>query len=261
MALIKDTLEERQDGSYTRLFGVPVLGGLFSKVHATTIRNGNELESIILEKHADLMTKEQFDLFVVGELCVENKRMVIADTKIFDRDGKEILSKKKKGEPLDHPGYVLSEKLNPYLGTSIEPDMVLLIINEKKCTIIELKDGDTFDTKKADGEVANLRRYGELFQTKFPEYKVKVKVCSFNAIDRAQIVTGLKNRITEKEAMTGKELCAELGISYANIVQRRKTEAAENLIYFTRRLLEIDSVREIIIEELTKPPAKTSETC
>lgn len=222
MALIQDTIKERVDGGYTRLFGIPELGGLISKFHATSIRAGNELEKLLVDKHTDLMTEAELDEFVKGRLQPCRRRYLIY-------------------------GKVLKDGLNNFLGTSIQPDYVILIVVDNLCYVIELKDGDTFDTKKAEGEILHLRTYAKFLSDAFPNLTVLVKICSFNASSKASIVSGLKNRINETEAMTGRDFCELIGISYTSIVERRKIEAKANLKYFVSRLLDIPDIRAALL--------------
>ena len=221
MVLIIDTKKERQDGGYTRLFDNPQLGGLISKVHATSIRTGKELEKLVIEKHSDIMTSCEFEEFKCGRLASGKGRYIIC-------------------------GKVLTTQLNPFLGTTGEPDFIVVLLIEKNCYIIELKDGDTFDTKKSDGEIASLQNYRSKFSSKFPDYSVYIKFCSFNASTKEQIVTGMKGRISTKEAMTGREFCSLIGISFDNIIERRKQEAKRNLDYFVGRLLGIKEVAALV---------------
>ena len=53
MALIKDTKgrgEEETASGYERIFGSKLLGMLMSKIHATSIRQGRELEVFLASK-------------------------------------------------------------------------------------------------------------------------------------------------------------------------------------------------------------------
>ncbi len=235
MVLIVDTKKERQDGGYTRLFDNPALGGLISKVHATSIRTGKELESLVIEKHSDIMSPAEFEAFAEGSLSTGKGRYIIC-------------------------GKVLKNQLNPHLGTTGEPDFIVVLLIDKNCYIIELKDGDTFDTKKSDGELLSLTTYRDKFILKFPDYSVSIKFCSFNASTKEQIVAGLKGRITSKEAMTGREFCELIGISFENILQRRRQEAQLNLDYFVERLVAIPEICEAIQLKLDKIKSTCPDT-
>jgi hypothetical protein len=72
----------------------------------------------------------------------------------------------------------------------------------------------------------------------------------FNQDNKKSIVDGLKKNITTEEAMTGKELCDLLGISYSNIIEQRKKLAPENIDYFVEKLLDIPIVKQKIINKL-----------
>ncbi len=220
MALLQDTNKGRKDGGYTRLFGSESLGSLLSQVHATSIRAGGSLESII-NNHAHLMTEDEFIEFTKGTLKTNEK-------------SKFIITKK------------LIKKLTKYIDCQKEPDYCILVLLEKQAFIIELKDGDTFDTKKVAGEIASLKEFAEKFEFKFPNFKVFVKFCSFNLDDKKKIVQGLKGKIETANAMTGSEFCELLEISYSNIIAQRKQEAPTNLTYFLNELVKIPEIKEIL---------------
>jgi hypothetical protein len=122
MALIKDSKSGRKDGGYSRIFGNEEIGALFSKVHATSIRMGNELEKII-NSHSYLMEEKEFENFIFDNLNINTK-------------AKFVITKK------------LIKKLAKFIECAKEPDYCILILLKKQAFIIELKDGDTFDTKK-----------------------------------------------------------------------------------------------------------------
>ena len=53
---------------------------------------------------------------------------------------------------------------SPYSIKGIEPDLLVFVVRSKRiCQVIELKDGDSFDTKKAAAERANLERFSKEF--------------------------------------------------------------------------------------------------
>jgi hypothetical protein len=140
----------------------------------------------------------------------------------------------------------LMKKLTKFIECGKEPDYCILVILEKKAFVIELKDGDTFDTKKVAGEIASLKEFAEKFKVKFPEFEVFPKFCSFNLIDKKKIIHGLKGKITEEMAMTGEEFCQLFDISYKNILEQRKSFAPINLKYFVSELLKIPEVKNLI---------------
>lgn len=48
---------------------------------------------------------------------------------------------------------------------------------------MELKDGDTFDTKKAGGEVNTLNEFARSVGSTLT-YSTEIKICSFNQTDK-----------------------------------------------------------------------------
>ncbi len=213
MVLIKDSKDNNRStpGGYHRLFDNEELGGLFSKVHAAVIRNGNELENIIIEK-CDCITD-------VDNFFSEHQN-----------DGVYLIEKK-----------VIKKST---LKSNQEPDFIILKVdNENKhCYIVELKDGDTFDTKKAAGEKALLTNFQRDLSIKIP-YTSSIHVCAFNQLDKEKIVAGFKNKISEDEAMTGMELCRLLDINYQEILTDRRQGAESNIDYFLESLMNIDLVQ------------------
>lgn len=216
MALIEETKPGRGDGGYARLFEDSELGALLSRVHATVIRAGNELEAII-EKHARCVTEAEAKEFVKGSLL----------------PGTYLIPKK-----------TLKKVILPLLPKVGEPDFVVVIVVDKQCKVIELKDGDTFDTKKADGEIAKLEKFSAALQELKPDYVVTWHACFFYVENRAQIVQGLKGRIQEKNGLTGRELCELLRISYSTIVEQRKQYGPANIDFFVRSLLAVQSIKD-----------------
>ena len=44
------------------------------------------------------------------------------------------------------------------------PDTIIVNVKPNTCKIVEIKLGDNFDTKKAQGEVDHLKKYADKFQ-------------------------------------------------------------------------------------------------
>jgi hypothetical protein len=108
--------------------------------------------------------------------------------------------------------------------------------------VIELKDGDTFDTKKASGELESMTTFANWLSTRI-EYETTFFFCSFNQVDKQAIVAGAKGRFDVSHAMTGRELCKLLSINYDALRTRRQREQPENLRYFLSELLHIDEIQ------------------
>ncbi|MBS1584873.1 MAG: type II restriction endonuclease [Bacteroidetes bacterium] len=201
------------------MFGNHDLGQLLSRVHATVISSGTELEKIIIGKSVNI---DDVDAFLGNQ-------------------------------QLPHGTYIISKKAikESSLSSDKEPDILIFRIaeNVQHCYIIELKDGDTFDTKKAAGEVQNLVNFENHISRRI-RFTTSIHICSFNQPDKEKIVAGFKKKITIEQAMTGSELCDLLGINYAEIIHSRLHEQNANIEYFVKCLIGIDIIRAMIIEKL-----------
>ena len=216
---IKDA-KGRQDGNsgYTRTLGNEKLGQLISRIQATVISNGTELERMIVEKSNTIKDLDKF----------------IEDTTNAQIENGTYLCQKK------------TLKKSKYNIKDIEPDLVIFIVEKKRiCKVIELKDGDVFDTKKASGEKENLEKFTTQFGSKVPFIAEYYRGC-FNQTDKAKIKAGFKNKFEEAHIMTGIELCEILGINYSQIKKKREKDAKDNFSYFIEELLKIKSVRKEI---------------
>ena len=108
-----------------------------------------------------------------------------------------------------------------------------------------MKDGDVFDTKKADGEIDSLYSFiedvqGSLFSV--PE----IRVCSFNQMDKTAIVAGFKQRVDTSQVWTGSEFCELIGVNYQAIVNKRRDDAEENRKWLVDSILNIPELRKIV---------------
>ena len=223
---IKETKPGRKDGAYTRLLGNEQLGALISRVHAASISAGHELESLILEKS---------DLFLVQEV-------------------EEMESLLLNGEKFDKKTYLIPKKIvkKSKFKSKHEPDYLILKKATKTLYITELKDGDSFDTKKSAGEVESLRKFQNDISENIP-YKTLILICCFNQADKEKIIQGFKSKIKPDEAFTGKEFCELIGINYQAIIDKRKEQdQKENLKFFCEELLKIEECQKIILENLQK---------
>ncbi len=113
-----------------------------------------------------------------------------------------------------------------------------------------MKDGHIFDTKKADSEREALHGFANRNAGRLP-YRVSTHFCAFNQDDSEVIRRGFKQRIDIKEAMTGREFCALLEINYDEIVEVRKRDAEDNILYFLEELLRIPETKSIIEDILS----------
>ena len=223
--LIEKSKEGRKDGAYSRLLGNSGLGALISRIHATSISAGSFLENYIIQVAPLLAPKEITDIF----------------TNTLKR-GIFLLSKK-----------IIKDYITHYLNLkkAIEPDYIIVDSIKKKCLVIELKDGDNFDTKKSQGEVSNLTTYSNALANKLPyPWTSEIKVCMFNQSDKAKIVSGFKSHITEEQAMSGTEFCQILGICKEHIDRERKRVCERNLDFVLDELLKIQDIASKISQKL-----------
>ncbi|MGI9548460.1 MAG: hypothetical protein ACR2M7_00550 [Bdellovibrionales bacterium] len=224
MAKIEDTKnkkkKENKNNSYMRVFGDKQLGKLITDIHSTTIVNGIELQKIIFNKARNRI--ENLDNFLSQSFTKD----------VFVASKDEI-----KGSSIE------SKRRNLITGKEEKIEIDLLIFKNDKCYIIELKDGDNFDTKKASIERDRLIEYLQYIGHKI-NYKTSIHFCCFNQDSKKSIVQGFKNKIKEEEAMTGKDLCKLLELDYQEIVNERKNSQKENREYFFNEVFKIEWLRE-----------------
>ena len=218
MAKICNAKVNTSSGGYNRVFDNNELGRLMAKVQSTVISNGNELEKIILSKTQNITDLDTYiEKVTNGE--VPNGTYVCT---------KRILKK------------------SSYKLDGNEPDLLIFLVQQKRvCKIIELKDGDSFDTKKASGEQEHLERFNLHIGAKIP-FVSDYFVCCFNQTSKEEIVKGFKNAFDIHHVMTGIELCEILGISYDEIIEERKKDARDNIEYFYQELMAIPETKEML---------------
>ena len=188
-----------ENSGYTRLFGNQQLGQLLSRVQAAVIRTGNELEKLIESETPDEL-KAGLEDILNGQQAFSNIQVVF------------------------------QARMPPQVDTRGETaDIVIFDHAEKTAKIIELKDGDTFDTKQASGELASMEIFAKWLSSRI-DYKANFYFCSFNQTNKEAIVRGAKGRFDVYHAMTGQELCNMLGIDYNALRIKRQREQPENLL-------------------------------
>lgn len=221
MAKLQDANPQNVSGGYERLFGIPELGLLMSKVQSTVISSGSELEKLIQSK---VKIVDDLDSFLDQDIMPDD---ILLATK------QQI----KKCKTLNYGGS--------------EPDFIIFKRKDGKqhCHIVELKDGHVFDTKKASAERRSLHRFAQHNAMRL-RFTVSTHVCAFNQEDQHAIWDGLKRKINFEEVMTGHEFCNLLEIDYGEIVDFRNTEQTTNVRYFVSELLRIPQVRSLVKELL-----------
>lgn len=230
MAKIRNARPKQSGGGYERLVGNADMAQIFTKAQSTVITNGTELEKIISDM---AHTVTDLDRFV--DDC-DNGTVA---------DGTYLCTKK-------------VVKASKYKLKGHEPDFIAFTVNKAKnlCYVVELKDGDAFDTKKSVAEKEMLQLFVNHLAPKIP-FRTKYYICCFNQSDKGKIVTGFKHEFNMDEVMTGKEFCDILGIDYDAIVKRRKDDAADNFKYVIEKMLEIEEVRAEFVKDSRKHIAES----
>ena len=224
MALIEKAKGRRKDqtpSGYTRLFGIQDLGILISRIQATVISSGTELEKLIWDRVNQI---KNLDEFVANTMYKPMENIWVAR--------KEEIKRSK----------IVVSKYNP--------DFIAIDSTKRTCYVIEIKDGDQFDTKKANSEYTALHSFSTDISQVLP-FSTQVYLCSFNAKTKDDIYNGLKRKFPITELITGKELCTKLlNIDFYDIVETRTKHQQDNLNYFVKELLSIKEIRAIIIKLL-----------
>ena len=123
--MLIENAKGRKDGhsGYSRLLGNEELGCLISKLQSTVISNGTELEKMILDRSSLI---DELDSFVFKAIEGAIPQGVYVCTKKVFKQSKVYYIDALKG---------------------IEPDLLVFVVEVNRvCKIIELKDGDAFDT-------------------------------------------------------------------------------------------------------------------
>ena len=214
MAKIRDAQGRREDQSpsgYSRLFGNIELGNLMSRVQGAVISAGTELERLILERCQRI---PDFDDFVTD---LDNR-----SPGIFVATKNQI-------------------KRSEIVESKFEPDLMAFDLERRICHVIEVKDGDQFDTKKSEGERITLHAFVDDVASVLP-FSFKIFMCSFNAPSKDAIYQGLKHKFELEELMTGRELCDLLGIDFDELCETRKSDQEDNIDYFIEQLKSIPDI-------------------
>ncbi len=219
----------RKDGGYTRLFDSSPIGAMISQIHSTSISAGTELEEAI-QRHA------------------EESHALITDVDVFLSP---IIDR------MEFEGVFLADKKavskSKTINATHKPDFLVFhrTAAARVCYVVELKDGDTFDTKKADGEISALTDFVEEVSGSIP-YPLEIRVCSFNQSGKSAIVDGFKKRVDVSQVWTGREFCQLLGIDYQAILDERKAYAEANREWLVTSILNVPELREIVERKISE---------
>ncbi|KKM75306.1 hypothetical protein LCGC14_1391610 [marine sediment metagenome] len=217
---IKGRRPAQSPSGYTRLFGNKDLGNLMSKIQGAVISSGTELEKLIWARVKQI---ENFDLFLNKHITQIHEGIWIA-----------------KKEQVKQSKYIKSE---------YEPDLLAFELRTQICYVIEIKDGDQFDTKKSNSEYVGLHNFANSVKYTIP-LTFQIRICCFNATTKLDIYNGLKRKFSMGEILTGQELCGLLKINYFDIIAARNRDQQINVDFFIDELLSINYIKEIIINHL-----------
>lgn len=208
-------------GNYGRIFDSPELGAVISRVHSTAIASGHELE----ERLAGLLMSigggtsgGALDDFIQKFPDVSN------------------------GVYLARKGQVKKSSL--LAGQKHEPDMLIFIRKiglggRTEAWIIELKVGHAFDTKKVSGELDALNTSLAIAGQRIAA-KTKGAICCFFEESRDTIRAGLKGLVSDDQFLTGRELCALLGLGdevYEKILADTRADGLANRQWLRREVV------------------------
>ena len=214
--------------SAVRIFGNERMGVLFSKFQSVVIRSGIELETTIKE----MIPEERLTtLKALNEITTKDTPPTI-----------QIVFKPSRPDPKNST-------------RSIQADFIIVDNSQRRLTLVEVKEGHVFDTKKADGELASLENITNWLAQEYP-FKTHYYICCFNQESKSEIVAGTKKRFSVDHVLTGREFCDKIEINYDELRQKRNADQADNRQYFLTKLLAIPEIREEVFQIL----ATTSTT-
>lgn len=221
------SLEEVRKGAYYRCFGDIHLSKLLSRVQSLIIKNGYELERMVVD-----YGREQ--------------GIIVENAKALD----DLLSPQIIPEGLYLAEKKVIKKSTVIEGNKIEPDFLLFnrSADKQECYVIELKDGHEFDTKSSIKEAQNLADFSETNKERLHYWVIHQKIVGFNAETKGDIIEGFKRKINEDVAMTGAEFCALLGLDYLAIQEQRASDRVANMDEFIDQLRDIDEIRDRICQ-------------
>lgn len=110
-----------------------------------------------------------------------------------------------------------------------------LVISDKYVRIYEIKDGDTFDPKKSEGEVESLEKAKLYFLKTFPDKEVSYHTVLWNATDKKNI-SFKANELPEDFIVFGRDFCKDYNIDFQNILNYRRSLAKEYQEYLIETL-------------------------
>lgn len=173
---------------------------VFSENHANVISNGNKLDCHIIPN-------ERFN---------PNKVIKKIKTTLID--------------PNNCNGHYSQLELMKEDCPSIKKKCIQIdyvTITDDEAFIYEIKDGDTFDTKKSEGELESLEKAKGFFKRLFPNKQVYTHVVLWNARDLSKVSFKVKD-IPSNFIMFGTDFCKKNNINWEAIKIFRMLEGKKN---------------------------------
>jgi hypothetical protein len=192
---------------YYSVFGNKDIAEFCRKIQSTTIRNGNELQDIILNDVTTQKLKKSIDLESLTRLVNSGESFYLANYKITKSE------LKKRGIDLEGK-------------KSIDVDGIFC--KDKILYILEYKQGDSLDTKKSHSEVESLCKISDFFKSYDIETSPKLVLWICDDLKNSSIKT---NKHTDY-LITGRDASEILGISFDNIENSRKLDQPDNIKFF-----------------------------
>jgi hypothetical protein len=211
MALLKDakskTDEEITNSGYWRMSKNIDMARLFQQIQSTVIRNGNELEELVFrDSHIRGRVKQEYtDVDLEDAPCLYYKT-------------------------------TLKEGIIPGLEKSVHPDFI--VVTHDSVSVVELKDGNNFDTKKSTGEIDKLEMITAFLQ-QHTSKKVKGLIVLWNTEDLGN--ASFKDKRASRHLMTGREFADLVGIDFDALNKSREADAQKNehaILTLTKRIIE-----------------------
>lgn len=203
-----------EKSGYYNVFGDKKLAKIFRKVQSTTIRNGNELEKIILSK-------------------IE---YTILDSNTTPTN---ILLRIRRGEDFFVPNWNLSKTDLNSVGIELKGKNSIrvdgFLFKENKIYIMEFKQGDSLDTKKSQSEMESLQKIKDYFKILGFDVYPKLVLWVSDDINNSSIKT-TENR---EYIITGKEVCELMDIPFDEIQKIREKDQKDNIDWLFEEISKI----------------------
>lgn len=209
--MLMENAKQTKNNAYERVIEDKDYARFIQRAHQTMISNGTELEHIINKSYPNTIIKIKeininLNEFPIGTLI--NGCEIIIDKRFVSIDKNKIHKKK--------PDYLYKKSKNEWF-------------------IIELKDGDGFDTKKSPGEVRVLQEVVDTLKKKYPDLKFIPKMVLFNNKNLSE--ASIKCLAAQPMLMRGIDFCKLLGLTWDQIDKQRKFDRKQNTNYFEEEVI------------------------